>query len=88
MPKRDAQSIQNEVNRLTALLDEKRETVLAIPGVTGCGVGMSGRGDLDRVAIQVFVADRAQAPAVRERVEEVFMERDVEVVFMPIPRAG
>jgi hypothetical protein len=58
----------------------------AIPGVTGCGVGLAADGSR-RPAIQVFVGSSAAGQAVADAVAAVLGSRAFDVVVMSPPSA-
>lgn len=71
---------------LTRRLQEREAALLAIPGVTGCGVGLAADGS-GRAVIQVFVADARRADDVRKAVSGILRSARAEVVVMPLPGA-
>ena len=80
--------LEDDVLKLSAILDEHRDTVLQIPDVTGCGIGLSVKGKPDRIVIQVYTASKSHVDAIQNKVNEIFKEHPVEAVYMPIPNAG
>jgi hypothetical protein len=87
-PRKDRPKPQDDVTRLTAALHEHEEALLAIPGVTGCGVGLATHGHGDRIVIQVFVPSQALIDLVQRKAIELLGAYPVEIVVMPIPDAG
>ena len=59
-----------DVAVLTKRLEERRAALLEIPGVTGCGVGLTQDGGGSPV-IQVFVAHSSHVAGVRQAVSPV-----------------
>lgn len=71
---------------LTTRLQEHEAALLAIPGVTGCGVGLAADGS-GRAVIQVFVAEASRAGNVRKEMSGILRSVPAEVVVMPLPSA-
>ncbi len=71
---------------LTDALRRHEPALLAIPGVTGCGIGMAADGTA-RPVIQVFVGAAASGDAVVAAVADVFGSRSFDVVVMSPPSA-
>ena len=75
------------VTALTAALRRHETALLAIPGVTGCGIGLAADGT-GRPVIQVFVATTASRDAAVAAVVDVLGARPFDVVVMSPPSAG
>ena len=68
---------------LTARLKRHEAVLLALPGVTGCGIGFAAGGD--RPVIQVFVASAAVKAEVTRAAATVLGSGAFDVVVMPPP---
>ena len=71
---------------LAAALHRHEPALLAIPGVTGCGIGMAADGT-GRPVIQVFVGAPGLADGVTAEVADVLGSGAFEVVVMSPPSA-
>ena len=71
---------------LTDALRRHEQALLAIPGVTGCGIGMAADGTA-RPVIQVFVGAAGDGDAVAGAVADVLGPRPFDVVVMSPPSA-
>jgi hypothetical protein len=68
---------------LTARLKRHEAALLALPGVSGCGIGLAAGGD--RPVIQVFVATAAATADVTRAAARVLGSSAFAVVVMPPP---
>jgi hypothetical protein len=73
----------DDTAELTARLKRHEAALLAIPGVSGCGIGLAAGSD--RPVIQVFVAAASATAAVSRAAAELLGTSAFDVVVMPPP---
>ncbi len=77
-----------EVERLSAILDGKRELLSKITGVTGTGIGISTKSETHQVVIQIFTDLPASVDGITDQAKGILGgESAFETVVMPIPMA-
>lgn len=75
-----------QVARLSAVLDERRQELESVAGVVGAGIGFAS--ESHRVVIQIFVGSPSLVDEVQQQVADlVGAGTPVETVFMPTPAA-
>jgi hypothetical protein len=72
---------EEQLTRLSALLERQRRALQGIPGVVGTAVGLRDPNDpKSSVAIQVFVASPALVDQIRNQAGRLVGENDVAVI--------
>jgi hypothetical protein len=77
----DSKNIEAQVNILTAILDEHRDTISSLPGVQRSGIGFSELGDPEQIIIQIYIYSKMHFEELERKLKDIFRGYPVEVIY-------
>jgi len=80
-------SSENATYSLTRRLDEVRDRLMEVQGVSGVGIGRSTGKDPSCLVIQVFVAVPARSEEIEGQLRQILGPTPYEIVCISIPDA-